>query len=406
MAAYRYIALDKQGKQKTGILESDQARQARQKLRQQGLKPIEITLVKTVAKQGSVHKSLFSPSLSAAELSLLTRQLATLVRAALPLDEAIYAVSQQSESAKIQMILMAIRSDILEGKPLAQAMEAFPKVFKKDYLATVAAGEQSGDLAIVLERLADHVERSQALRQKIFGALLYPIILSVIAISVVVGLLTYVVPKIVQVFDNIDKELPPLTRALIDLSTFLQNYGLFLGIMSIIGGIFIYFALQRTAIKHIWHQFLLKIPLVSPLLRTLNSARFCRTLGTLLMSGVPMMQALTIAAKVVTNLPMHKTVEQAIQRVREGSSLSKSLRQGYGFPPLAIHLIASGESSGQLDAMLEKASETQERELESWINNFLTLLEPLLLLVMGGVVLTIVLAIMLPIFNLNQLAGS
>jgi len=301
---------------------------------------------------------------------------------------------------------MAIRSDILEGKPLAQAMEAFPKVFKKDYLATVAAGEQSGDLAIVLERLADHVERSQALRQKIFGALLYPIILSVIAISVVVGLLTYVVPKIVQVFDNIDKELPPLTRALIDLSTFLQNYGLFLGIMSIIGGIFIYFALQRAAIKHIWHQFLLKIPLVSPLLRTLNSARFCRTLGTLLMSGVPMMQALTIAAKVVTNLPMHKTVEQAIQRVREGSSLSKSLRQGYGFPPLAIHLIASGESSGQLDAMLEKASETQERELESWINNFLTLLEPLLLLVMGGVVLTIVLAIMLPIFNLNQLAGS
>ncbi len=405
MPAYKYIAIDKQGKQKTGILESDQARQARQQLRQQGLSPIEVKLVNAVKKGSS--KPLFAPTLSASELSLLTRQLATLVRAALPLDESIYAVSQQSESAKIQMILMAVRSDILAGKALAQAMEEFPKVFKKDYLATVAAGEQSGDLAIVFERLADHVERSQALRQKILGALLYPIILSVIAISVVIGLLTYVVPQIVQVFDNIDQDLPDLTRTLINLSNFLQHYGLFLAIAIVALGSVVYMALQKPVFKYQWHKILLTLPLISPLIRTLNSARFCRTLGTLLMSGVPMLQALEIAAKVVTLLPMHRTVTEAIQSVREGSSLSKSLRQGSGtkFPPLTLHLISSGEASGQLDNMLEKASETQERELESWISSFLTLLEPLLLLTMGGVVLTIVLAIMLPIFNLNQLAG-
>jgi general secretion pathway protein F len=406
MPAFSYSALDKQDNVKKGILESDNAKQARQQLRNLGLKPIEVNPVnvKNTNKQTS-QKTLFAPTMSASDLSLLTRQLATLVRAALPLEESLQAVAQQSESPKIQMILMAVRSDILAGKPLAQALEAFPRIFKKDYIATVSAGEQSGDLAMVFERLADHVERDQELRQKIMGALLYPLILSIVATSVVVGLLVYVVPQIIKVFDSMNQELPPLTRGLIQVSNVLQNYGLFIliGLFLLNGSV--YAALQNPAIKKQWHSVLLKMPLISPLLRTLNSARFCRTLGTLLMSGVPMLNALTIAAKVVTNIPMHNTVLQAIQQVREGSSLSKSLRQGYGFTPLTIHLIASGESSGKLDVMLEKASETQERELKGWINNFLILLEPLLLLVMGGVVLTIVLAIMLPIFNLNQLAG-
>jgi general secretion pathway protein F len=406
MPAFSYTALDKQDKVKKGILESDNAKQARQQLRNQGLKPLEVNpvSVKATNKQAS-QKSLFSPSLSASDLSLLTRQLATLVRAALPLEESLQAVAQQSESHKIQMILMAVRSDILAGKTLAQALEAFPRVFKKDYIATVSAGEHSGDLALVFERLADHVERDQELRQKIRGALLYPLILSLVAISVVVGLLTYVVPQIIKVFDSMKQELPPLTRGLILISDILQNYGVFILVGILLFGGSVYAALQNPAIRKQWHGFLLKLPLISPLLRTLNSARFCRTLGTLLMSGVPMLSALAIAAKVVTNIPMHNTVLQAIQQVREGSSLSKSLRQGYGFTPLTIHLIASGESSGKLDIMLEKASETQERELKSWIANFLVLLEPILLLVMGGIVLTIVLAIMLPIFNLNQLAG-
>jgi general secretion pathway protein F len=406
MPAFSYSAVDKQDKVKKGILESDNAKQARQQLRNQGLKPLEIAPVnvKNTNKQAS-QKTLFAPTMSASDLSLLTRQLATLVRAALPLEESLQAVAQQSESPKIQMILMAVRSDILAGKPLAQALEAFPRIFKKDYIATVSAGEQSGDLAMVFERLADHVERDQELRQKILGALLYPLILSIVATCVVVGLLVYVVPQIIKVFDSMNQELPVLTRGLIQISSILQNYGLFIliGIVLLNGSV--YAALQNPLIKKQWHSFLLKMPLISPLLRTLNSARFCRTLGTLLMSGVPMLNALTIAAKVVTNIPMHNTVLQAIQQVREGSSLSKALRQGYGFTPLTIHLIASGESSGKLDVMLEKASETQERELKSWINNFLILLEPLLLLVMGGIVLTIVLAIMLPIFNLNQLAG-
>ncbi len=406
MAAYSYIALDEKGRKKKGVLESDTPRQARQQLRQQALKPLDVKLVKSnnsQKKTGSLFT--FAPTLSASELSLLTRQLATLIRASLPLEESLQAVANQSESQKIKMVLIAIRSDILTGKSLALSLETFPRVFKKDFIATVAAGEQSGDLAVVFERLADHVERSQQLRQKILGALLYPIILSFVAILVVVGLLTYVVPQIIHVFDSMDQDLPALTQNLIFISELLQTQGHFI-LLAIIALIALIISLlKKPAIKERWHLILLKIPLISPLIRTLNSARLCRTLSTLLVSGVPMLEALKIASKVVTNVPMANTIEQAIQDIREGSSLSRALRKGIGFPPLTIHLIASGESSGQIDAMLEKAAETQERELAGWITSFLTLLEPLLLLTMGGVVLTIVLAIMMPIFNLNDLAG-
>lgn len=403
MSAYSYIALDIKGKKKKGIIESDTPRLARQQLRKQSLTPLDITEIKAQSKK--TKNTLFAPTLSASELSLLTRQLATLVRAALPLEESLQAVADQSESQKIKMVLIAVRSDVLTGKPLATSMQAFPRIFPKDFIATVSAGEESGDLAMVLERLADHVERSQQLRQKILGAMLYPLILSIVAILVVVGLLTFVVPQIIHVFDSMDQDLPPLTQKLIFISELLQHQGHLIAISLVIISTLCYSLLQKPTIKNKWHLLLLKLPLISPLIRTLNSAKLCRTLSTLLVSGVPMLTALNIAAKVITNIPMHSTIEQAIQEIREGSSLSNALKRGIGFPPLTIHLIASGESSGQLDAMLEKAAETQERELERWISSFLTLLEPLLLLSMGGIVLTIVLAIMLPIFNLNDLAG-
>ena len=403
MPAYSYLALDSKGKKKKGIIESDTSRLARQQLRKQSLTPLEVTAIKAQTKKAKT--SLFSPKLSASELSLLTRQLATLVRASLPLEESLKAVAEQSESQKIKMVLIAVRSDVLTGKPLASSMQAFPRIFPKDFTATVSAGEESGDLAMVLERLADHVERSQQLRQKILGAMLYPLILSIVAILVVVGLLTFVVPQIIHVFDSMDQDLPPLTQKLIFVSELLQHQGHFIAIGLFILFMACYSLLQQPTIKRKWHLFLLKVPLISPLIRTLNSAKLCRTLSTLLVSGVPMLTALNIASKVITNIPMHDTIEQATQEIREGSSLSHALKRGIGFPPLTIHLIASGESSGQLDAMLEKAAETQERELERWISSFLTLLEPLLLLSMGGIVLTIVLAIMLPIFNLNDLAG-
>jgi general secretion pathway protein F len=403
MPAYSYLALDKKGKKKKGVIESDTPRLARQQLRNQSLTPLEVTAIKVQAKK--TKSSLFSPKLSASELSLLTRQLATLVRAALPLEESLQAVAEQSESQKIKLVLIAVRSDVLTGKPLATSMQAFPRIFPKDFIATVSAGEESGDLAMVLERLADHVERSQQLRQKILGAMLYPIILSIVAVLVVVGLLTFVVPQIIHVFDSMDQELPPLTQNLIFVSNLLQNQGHLITIGLAIIFFACYSLLQKPSIKRNWHLFLLKLPLISPLIRTLNSAKLCRTLSTLLISGVPMLTALNIAVKVITNIPMHNTIEQAIQEIREGSSLSHALKRGIGFPPLTIHLIVSGESSGQLDAMLEKAAETQERELEGWISSFLTILEPLLLLSMGGIVLTIVLAIMMPIFNLNDLAG-
>jgi len=404
MPAYSYIALDAHGRKKKGIIESDSSRLARQQLRKQSLTPLEIEAVKTQVKKNQKQR-FFAPTLSASELSLLTRQLATLVRAALPLEESLQAVADQSESQKIKMVLISLRSDVLTGKPLASSLEGFPRIFPKDFVATVSAGEESGDLAMVLERLADHVERSQQLKQKIVGAMLYPLILSVVAILVVVGLLTFVVPQIIQVFDGMDQELPPLTQNLIATSELLQNHGGLIAIGLTVLAILINRLLQIPSIKEKWHLLLLKLPLASPLIRTLNSAKLCRTLSTLLVSGVPMIKALDIAAKVVTNVPMHQTIEQATQQIREGSSLSHALKRGIGFPPLTIHLIASGESSGQLDAMLEKAAETQERELEGWISSLLTLLEPLLLLSMGGIVLTIVLAIMLPIFNLNDLAG-
>jgi general secretion pathway protein F len=300
-------------------------------------------------------------------------------------------------------MILSVRSRVMEGHPLATGLGDFPHVFPELYRATVAAGEQSGHLDVVLERLADYTEKRQALRSKIQLALFYPAMLTLMALAVTTGLLTYVVPQVVQVFENIGQELPWLTRALIALSDFLRAYGIVL-LLAIVGAVVGFnYSLKNSANLWRFHALLHGLPLIARLMRGLNTARFARTLSILAASGVPVLEALRISAQVLSSLPMRDAVEEAAARVREGSSLAGALEKSGYFPPMALHLIASGEASGKLESMLERAAENQERELETIISALMGLFEPLLILVMGGLVLIIVLAILLPIFDLNQL---
>ncbi len=401
MAAFEYIAIDKQGKTKRGVLEGDTARQVRQHLRELQLTPVNLEEInRHSAKQ---KKNVSSIGLSAADLALLTRQLATLVKSSLALEECLKALAEQSEKRRLKSMLLAVRSRVLEGHSLAEGLSEFPRAFPELYRATIAAGEQSGHLDIVLERLADYTETRQHIQQKTLLALFYPALLTTIAILVVIALLTYVVPQVVQVFTNIKQQLPFLTRALISVSDFLKNYGIYL--LIILSGIILFFSylLRNENFLYSFHHLLLKLPIIGKLERGANVARFTRTLSILMASSVPMLEALKITADVVSNRPMQFAVKDAAEKVREGSSLHHALTQSRLFPQMTLYLIASGEASGELEQMLERAAITQERELEVNIGVLLGLFEPLLILVMGGIVLTIVLAILMPIFELNQL---
>jgi general secretion pathway protein F len=399
MGAFEYAALDQTGRTRKGVLEGDTPRQLRQQLREQGLTPLSIDEVIRPTAQRQ-HRRV---SVSATDLALLTRQLATLVHSGLALEEALRAISEQSEKPRLKSMLLAVRSRVLEGHSLADGLSDFPGVFPSVYRATVAAGEQSGHLDLVLERLAEYTENRQYIRQKTLLALFYPALLTAVAILVVVGLLAYVVPQVVQVFDHINQELPILTRALIAFSDFLRDWGGWLLLLLIAAGAGLRYLLRFDKALATFHRLLLHTPLVSRLERGANVARFTSTLSILTESGVPMLEALHITAQVISNLPIRQAVEETTQKVREGSSLHAALGQSGLFPPMTLHLIASGEASGNLEKMLERAAIMQERELESLIGVLLGLFEPLLILLMGGIVLTIVLAILMPIFELNQL---
>ena len=404
MAAYEYIALNGKGRQEKGLIEADTPRQARQLLRERGLSPLDIT---EVAEGGKIAQSnLFKRGgggISATELSLFTRQLATLSRSGLPLDEALTAVADQSESKRIKRIALGVRAGVIEGNTLANSLNQFPNVFPPLFRATIEAGEQSGKLDHILERLAEYVERRQVMQSKMMLAAFYPIILTVVAIGVVTALLTYVVPQVVQVFQDIHAELPILTRGLIAISDFLRNWGVYLLILIAAGGFTFARMLQQDLFKRRVHALQLRLPLIGRLTRGANTGRFTRTLGILFGSGVPILDAMRIGTQVVTNLPMRDAIEEAAGKVREGAPLSRSLGASKLFPPITVHLIASGESSGRLDDMLDRAAENQEREVETLVAALMGVFEPILILTMGGVVLLIVLAILLPIFDLNQL---
>jgi general secretion pathway protein F len=401
MGAFAYTALDGTGREQKGVLEGDTARQVRSLLREKSLLPVTVTEV--AAQESRAQRSAGSFSffrrVSTADLSLLTRQLATLVRAALPLEEALLAVSQQTERDRVRSILLGVRAKVMEGHTLAVGLADFPKVFPEIYRATVAAGEQSGHLDLVLERLADYGEGREALRQKVIGAMLYPLVLTIMSFSIVSILLAYVVPKVVGVFETSHAKLPLMTRMLVSVSDLIRHYGIWILLALIIAAV-LFVRWQRDEYnKRIVHRWLL----VGKLLRGFNTARFTRTLSILTASAVPVLDALRISGEVVNNLPMRDAVTEATARVREGAPIGRSLAASRLFPPMSIHLISSGESSGQLESMLERAALSQEQELEGLVTALTGLLGPLLIVGMGLFVMGIVFAMLLPIFEMNTL---
>jgi general secretion pathway protein F len=402
VGAFEYTALDASGRERKGVMEGDTPRHVRALLRERELLPVTIGEVAHKEARRQRHFSLVQ-GVSAGDLALLTRQLATLVKAGLPLEEALLATSQQSEKPRVQSILLGVRSKVMEGHTLASGLADFPRVFPEIYRATVSAGEQSGHLDRILERLADYTENREQLRQKVVGALLYPIVLSVMCFTIVSILLVYVVPKVVEVFDNNRAKLPIITRVLVAVSDFLRHNGLWLLIGAAVVAFVAWRALRKPEVRRRFHLVVLRLPVVGRLARGFNTARFTRTLSILTGSAVPVLDALRIAGEVITNVPMREAVAVAAQRVREGAAIGRSLASSRLFPPMTVHLISSGESSGELEDMLERAAQSQERELDGLLAAMVGLLGPLMIVTMGLFVMGIVFAMLLPIFEMNSL---
>ncbi|MGH8301796.1 MAG: type II secretion system inner membrane protein GspF [Steroidobacteraceae bacterium] len=402
MGAFEYTALDNAGKERKGVLEGDTPRHIRQLLRERQLLPVAVSEV--AQKEATRQRSFsFIRRVAPADLSLFTRQLATLVRAGLPLEESLLAVSQQTEKPRVQSIILGVRSKVMEGHTLADGLGEFPRVFPEIYRATLSAGEQSGHLDSVLERLAVYTESREEIRQKILAAMLYPIVLTVMCFVIVSALLVFVVPKVVSVFQASKAQLPLMTQALIGTSAFLRVYGIWLAILAIIAAILFQRWLRNPDARRRYHRLQLRLPLVGKLARGFNTARFTRTFSILSAASVPVLEAMRIAGEVVTNLPMRDAVMDAAARVREGAPIGRSLSVSKLFPPMTVHLISSGESSGELDSMLEQAAISQERELDGILAAMVGLLGPLLIVVMGLFVMGIVFAMLLPIFQMNDL---
>ena len=404
MGAFAYTAIDPAGRQRKGLIEGDTARHVRSLLRERQLLPITVEEVAAQESRRQLKRGFsLRGGVSASDLSLLTRQLSTLVRAGLPLEEALLAVSEQTERPRVQSIVLGVRAKVMEGHTLATGLGDFPRVFPEIYRATVSAGEQSGHLDAVLERLAEYTESREQMRQKVLGAMLYPIVLTVMCFGIVSILLTYVVPKVVEVFEANRAKLPFATQVLVSVSGALRDYGLWLLAGIVVFGVIAWRALQVPATRRRYQRLLLRLPVFGRVLRGFNTARFTRTLSILTASAVPVLDSLRIAAEVITNLPMRDAVAEAAARVREGAPIGRSLAQSRLFPPMTIHLISSGESSGELQAMLERAAVNQERELEGLLSAMVGLLGPLLIVGMGLFVMGIVFAMLLPIFEMNAL---
>ncbi|MCE2872443.1 MAG: type II secretion system inner membrane protein GspF [Xanthomonadales bacterium] len=418
MPAFEFQALDPAGREQRGVLEADSPRQVRQLLRDRQWLPVSVlevgerrataagpTIESPASAFARLRRGLREPParIGGRDLALITRQLATLVRAALPLEEALQAVAQQTDRPAAQRILTGVRARVMEGDTLATALGGFPRVFPEIYRATVGAGEQSGRLDTVLERLADYTERRDQLRQRVLGALLYPIVLTAMCVVVVAGLLTYVVPQVVAVFESGGNSLPWLTRALLAVSAFLREWGLLLLSLAALGGFAFMRWLRAKAARRRFEGLLLRLPLLGRLLRSLGAARFTRTFSILIGSAVPALEGLRIAGATVGNLPMSEAIEAAAERVREGAPIGRSLAASGLFPPLTVHLVSSGESSGRLEEMLGRAADAEERELDRLLTAFVGLLGPLLIVAMGILVLLIVFAMLQPIFEMNTL---
>ena len=399
MEAFRYEALDATGHAVSGEVQADSPRQARAQLRALGLHPSQVgqVLARERARQP------WARSISAADLSLVTRQLATLLASGLTMEQSLTALIEEVTVPLTREVLGGVKSEVMAGLSLAGALGMYEKNFPEFYRALVRGGEESGALPTMLQHLADYLDARQALKQKTGLALLYPLLVTGVALSIVTGLLIYVVPQIVQVFQQSRQTLPLLTRALIGLSDFLRVVWPYL----LVGGIGLAagarVALRRDGPRRRWHALQLRLPWIGAVIRGVNTTRFSSTLAILVGGGVPLLAALNSGARAMTNMVMQEAVAGAVLRVREGEGLARALGATRMFPPLMIHLVASGEVSGKLEQMLERAAHLETQALERRLTVLLTLLEPVMILVMGGAVLMIVLAILLPIIEINQL---
>ena len=398
MTAFRYSALDTAGQSTQGVIEAESGRAARTLLRERGLFPLDVVTVSATPGSGRRPRRLKDSA-----LALLTRQWATLLAAGLTVEQALAALIEQAEDEGPRQLLAGLRSEILSGYSLRAALDRYPAAFPAIYRASVAAGEKSGELAEVMNQLADYLEQHGQVQQKTMQALLYPLIVAAVALLVVIGLMTHVVPQVVGVFAQTKQALPPLTRGLIAVSDLLRDWGWLLMLALAGAGLCAHFALRNTAVRRRWETRLLALPVIGRHLRTLDAARFASTLSILVGSGVPLLTALEAGGRVIARLPIRDAVEAAAARVREGQSLARALGATRAFPPLLVHMIASGETTGRLDELLARAARLQQQELESRGAVLASLLEPALLLAMGGVVLVIVLAVMQPIIEINTL---
>jgi general secretion pathway protein F len=403
MPAFRYEAAQPGGRIELGTLDADSARHARALLRDRGLVPLEVTGLQASVGVGPSSSATFGARLAATDLALATRQLASLLAAGLPLEQALAVVVEQAERRLVRERFAAVRADVIGGQTFAGALARFPRDFPEVFRAMVEAGEQSGDLARVMDKLADHVESRTALAQKIALAFIYPLVVTAVAALVIVVLLTYVVPQVTEVFLQSGQTLPGLTVALIALSDFVRAQGVWLIVAFLLAALFARMLLRVPTLRLAWHRQQLRLPLLGRLLRGVQTARFASTLAILAASGVPLIRALEAGARTLSNRALRDNVHDAIGRVREGVPLARALAAAGEFAPMMVHLVASGEATGRLSEMLERAAAVLASETERRAMTLTSLLEPLLILVMGGLVLLIVLAVMLPIIEINQL---
>ncbi|CAM4405623.1 type II secretion system inner membrane protein GspF [Pseudoalteromonas ostreae] len=410
MAAFEYRALDARGKEKKGIQEADTAKQIRQSLREQGLTPLEVVPAAEGEKQVKGEKSplfgsFFKSKISTSDLALITRQLATLIQSSLPVEGAVMAVAEQCEKPRMKRMLMSVRSKVVEGYTLADGMSEFPHVFDNLYRAMVAAGEKSGHLDAVLNRLADYTEQRQHMRSQITQAMVYPVILVIFAIGIVSILLGTVVPKILKTFEKSKQVLPWTTEWVMAASNYVQNYWFITLVLFTATVIGVKHALKQPKIRFWYDSKILMMPGIGKVARSINTARFARTLSILSSSSVPLLEGMRISGGVLINEKIKKAVADAATRVSEGASLRASLQQTKLFPPMMLHMIASGEKSGELEQMLERAANNQDREFETMVNVSLKLLEPAMIASMAVIVLFIVMAILQPIMAMNKAIG-
>lgn len=404
MSIFSYQAYNNDGKKVEGALEGDSAKRVREALRLQGLTPISVTM-QAAHEEKSTSRWQFRKSITISDLNLMTRELSALIGAGLPVEEALGTLSKQVEKSNLKNIILNVRDQVREGYSLAKSMQSYPNYFPDIFTATIAAGEESGHLTEVLEHLADYTERQELVHNKIKQALIYPGLMTLVAVSVIVFLLIVIVPTLVNVFQSSHAELPMMTKILIASSDALTHYGLYILILLILG----MYGFKRVLKNPIYHKkyqsYLMRLPLIGKTLITSNTARFARTLGILLQAGVPMLHALDISTQLITLIPLREKLVIANNHITEGLSLHLALEKTGYFSPLMIHFVANGEATGKLDDMLTRAAVNQERKVMSLIDSVLTLFEPFLILLMGGVVLFIVLAVLIPLFQITQLVA-